>query len=83
MTNRHPMLPQEALIACALFCDSTLELIDGDPRDFCLVSKRHGERWAQYTSNLAGGDRLKAVEMLMGAARRLLDAHVRERRSGG
>lgn len=79
MKTREPWAPQTALIACALFCDSTLELIDGDPRDFCIVSKGQGERLAQYTSNLAGGDRLKAAEMLMGAARRLLDAHVRAR----
>jgi hypothetical protein len=76
------METREALIACALFCDSMLGQIDGDPRDFCVVSKRRGAKFAQFTSNLANGGRLDAAEMLLNTAGRLIDAHERERRTG-
>ena len=78
----HGMESKAALIACALFCDWSLEQVDGDPREFCLVSKRDGAKSVDYTSNLAGGDRLKAAEMLISVAGRLIDAHERERRTG-
>ena len=72
------MESKAALIACALFCDWSLEQVDGGPRDFCLVSKGDGATLVEYTSNLAGCDRLTAVEMLLGAAKRILDAHERD-----
>jgi hypothetical protein len=75
MVNRSVLMaePKAALIACALFCDWSLEL-DGDPHNFCLLSWRDGgERLAQYTSNLAGEDRLKAAAALIAMAGRLLD----------
>ena len=69
---RH-MESKAALMACALFCDSTLEMVDGDPRNFCLLSWRNGQRRAEYTSNLAGEDRLKAAAALINMAGRLLE----------
>jgi hypothetical protein len=77
------MAPQTALIACALFCDWSLEQVDGDPRDFCLVSARDGDKLVAYTTNLANGNQLKAAEMLMSAARRMIDKHCRARAHGG
>lgn len=73
MRNRQPMAPKEAMIACALFCDSTFELIDGVARNFCLLSWRDGEPLAQYTSNLAGDDRARAAVALRSMAKRLDD----------
>jgi hypothetical protein len=75
MVKRSVLMGQQAaLIACALFCDWSLESVDGDPRNFCLLSWRDGgERLAQYTSNLAGEDRLKAAAALIAMAGRLLD----------
>ena len=57
---RHSMESKAALMACALFCDSTLERVDGDPRNFCLLSWRDGQRVAEYTSNLAAEDRTES-----------------------
>ena len=70
MRNSQPMAPKEAMIACALFCDSTLELIDGDGRNFCLLSWRDGEALAQYASNLAGDNRARAAVALRSMAKR-------------
>ena len=82
MKSREPWAPKTALIACALFCDSTLEMVDGKARKFCLVSWCDREELPQYASNLAGVDRLE-VEMLTTAAERLLAVHRGEQRGGG
>ncbi len=74
MVKRLQAVQKSALIECALFCDWSLGQVDGDPRDFCLVSKRG--KSVDYTSNLAVDDKLGVAEMLMNVARRLLDAHV-------
>jgi hypothetical protein len=70
MRNGQPMLPKTAMIACALFCDSTFELIDGDPRKFCVLAWRDGEQ-GQYTSNLAPESRAEAAARLREQADRL------------
>ena len=83
MKSRKPWAPKTALIACALFCDSTLEIVDVKARKFCLVSWCDREELPQYASNLAGVDRLEVVEMLTTAAERLLAVHRGEQRGGG
>lgn len=64
------MAPQTALLACGIYCDQILGTVDGDPRNFCLMS------WscdgvADFTSNTAPDQRPEMAKALRALATRL------------